>query len=64
MKCQCDICKRSEQFKIHLNKIEDAEAKEFFINLFDHLYIVEDELANLNFILDTNLQIKQAKEIG
>jgi hypothetical protein len=41
--CDCAICNRSRKFKKHLETVTDKDAKNFFEDIFNYLYEVEEE---------------------
>ena len=41
--CDCWICIRSRDFKIHIATVENEDAKKFFEAMYSHLFSVEEE---------------------
>ena len=42
--CDCKICRRSRQFKRHIQAVQTEEARQFFTNLLDALLTTEEDL--------------------
>lgn len=42
--CQCEVCKRSREFKKHLESVSTEEARNFFSSLLDRLLQTEEDL--------------------
>lgn len=41
MTCQCDVCYYSRQVNEQIQKLEDPDAREFFLNMYDMLIHAE-----------------------
>ena len=41
MSCQCDVCYYSRQVNAQVQKLEDPDAREFFLNMYDMLIHAE-----------------------
>lgn len=41
MTCQCDVCYYSRQVNKQIQKLEDPDAREFFLNMYDMLIHAE-----------------------
>jgi len=42
--CDCKICRRSRQFKRHIQAVKTEEGKQFFTNMLDALLTTEEDL--------------------
>ena len=42
--CICELCVRGREYKKYIELIENHEAKKWFINLYNYLYEIEEDL--------------------